>query len=78
MESELNVHHPAFFGGFLFIISAPVHFIVPQDVSIVIAAVTLSLIGDAYIGFEAQANDLRTMVLELLVAALILVLLYVL
>ena len=76
MESVLNVHHPAFLGGFLFIISAPMYFVVPQDVSIAIAAVTLSLIADAFIGFEAQANDLRTMVLELLIAALFLELLY--
>ena len=69
MQEKLQIRRPAIAGGLLFIATAPVHFIVDQDVSIAIAAVTLSLIGGAYIGFGAQANELRTMILELLFAA---------
>ncbi|KQI67676.1 hypothetical protein AN189_14160 [Loktanella sp. 3ANDIMAR09] len=70
MESEFHVRRPALLGGLLFIVSAPVHFVVTQDVSIAIAAVTLGMIGGAYIGFGAQANDSKTLALELLVAVL--------
>ncbi|PXW67218.1 hypothetical protein C7964_10848 [Loktanella sp. PT4BL] len=70
MESEFHVRRPALLGGLLFIVSAPVHFVVTQDVSIAIAAVTLGMIGGAYIGFGAQASDSKTLALELLVAVL--------
>lgn len=70
MPTEIHIHRPAFLGGFLFIVSAPIHFVVSESVSIAIAAVTLALIGGAYIGFGARAHDVRTMVLELLVAIL--------
>lgn len=70
MESEFHVRRPALLGGLLFIVSAPVHFVVTQDVSIAIAAVTMGMIGGAYIGFGAQAIDSKTLALELLVAVL--------
>ena len=70
MEAEVHVRRPALLGGLLFVVSAPVHFFVPQDVSIAISAVTLGMIGGAYIGFGAQAKDSMTLALELLVAVL--------
>jgi hypothetical protein len=70
MNPEIHTHHPVYAGGLLLLIAAPVHILVPQEVSIGLAAITLSLIGGAYIGFGAQANDLKTMVMELVVACL--------
>lgn len=70
MESGFHVRRPAILGGLLFIVAAPVHLVVVQDVSIAISAITLSMIGGAYIGFGAQANDGKTLALELVVAVL--------
>ena len=68
MKTELEVRHPAYVGGLLFLVTAPIHLFVTHEVSVVVAAVTLSLIAGAYIGFGAQANNLQTMLTELLVA----------
>ena len=70
MQSQIHIHRPAIVGGFLFLLSAPVHLVVSESVSVAIAGMTLALIGGAYIGFGASAQDIRTMVLELLVAIL--------
>jgi len=70
MESGFHVRRPAILGGLLFIVAAPIHLVVAQDISIAISAITLSLIGGAYIGFGAQANDGKTLALELVVAVL--------
>ena len=70
MDTELNVRHPAPIGGLLFLISAPVHLFLPQEPSIALSAVTLSLIGGAYIGFGARSEQLSAMALEFLVACL--------
>jgi len=70
MTFEVHIDRPIVTGGLLFIIFAPVHLFLPEEKSIVLAAVTLSLIGGAYIGFGAQSNSLKTMLTELFVACL--------
>lgn len=52
-------------GAGLFIVFAPVHLLVSEEISVAIAAVTLALIGGTYIGFGASAKSMRTFWLEL-------------
>lgn len=61
---------PSAVGAALFLLFAPVHLLVPQDVSVAIAAVTLALIGGAYIGFGAVSQSRTAFWLELSGAAL--------
>lgn len=61
---------PGAVGAVLFLIAAPVHLLVPHQISVAIAAVTLALIGGAYIGFGATANSLKRFLAELAVEAL--------
>ncbi|TDT72687.1 hypothetical protein BDE40_3539 [Litoreibacter halocynthiae] len=70
MTSELDLRNPALIGGLLFILSVPIHLLLSQDASIALAAVTLSLIGGAYIGFGARSDNLRTFAMELGVAGM--------
>ncbi|EPX77564.1 hypothetical protein thalar_03289 [Litoreibacter arenae DSM 19593] len=42
----------------------------PQDVSIALAAVSLSLIGGAYIGFGARSDSFPAFAMELVVASM--------
>lgn len=70
MTFAVHIDRPIVIGGSLFIIFAPVHIFLSEEESIVLAAVTLSLIGGAYIGFGAQLNNLKTMLTELFVAGL--------
>ena len=70
MTFAVHIDRPIVIGGSLFIIFAPVHIFLSEEESIVLAAVTLSLIGGAYIGFGAQLNNLKTMLTELFVACL--------
>jgi len=65
-----RIARPAIFGAGLFAVFAPIHLLVAQPVSVAIAAITLALIGGAYIGFGAAANSSREFLLELAVAAL--------
>lgn len=48
---------PVCLGAVLFVILAPVHILLPQAQSIVVAGVTLALMGSAYVGFAAQADS---------------------
>lgn len=59
---------PLLLGGGLFIVSAPLHLVVARDVSVAIAAITLALIGGAYIGFAARSASQKVFWGELLVA----------
>lgn len=61
---------PGAVGAVLFLIAAPVHLLVPHQNSVAIAAVTLALIGGAYIRFGATANSLKRFLAELAVAVL--------
>ena len=70
MTSEMHIDRSVVTGGLLFIVFAPVHLSLPEEKSIVLAAVTLSLVGGAYIGFGAQSISLKTMLTELFVAGL--------
>ncbi|KNG95395.1 DUF6010 family protein [Pseudaestuariivita atlantica] len=63
-------HAPAWIGAALFALTVPVHLVVGRDVSIVVAAVTLALIGGAYIGFGAADGRRRVFWSELAVALL--------
>ena len=62
--------NPAGFGGALFLATVPVHLALSRDASVALAAVTLALIGGAYIGFGARAETPRTFLMELSVAIL--------
>lgn len=71
MKASSHAPHgvsPFFMGGGLFLVSAPVHLSVEQDVSILISALTLALIGGAYIGFAAQHISQKVFWGELAVA----------
>lgn len=48
----------------------PIHIILPVDQSIIVAGVTLALIGGAYIGFAARADSANVFRMELAVAML--------
>lgn len=60
--------HPGWLGAILFGITMPVHFFVPEDVSIGIAAITLALIGGAYIGFGSSDGRPSVFWTEVIVA----------
>ncbi|MEN8841257.1 MAG: DUF6010 family protein [Octadecabacter sp.] len=64
------VNRPGLVAGSLFVITVPIHLLLPQSKSIALSAVTLSLIGGAYIGFGARAEKFSTFAIELAVAAL--------
>jgi len=70
MKTEIGVKHPAPIGGVLFLATVPIHMALPQDVSIVVAAITLALIGGAYIGFGARSDTYQKMTIELVTACL--------
>jgi hypothetical protein len=53
MPTELDLRNPVLIGGLLYLITAPVHLLVPKDISVSLEAKTLCLIGGAYIGFGA-------------------------
>lgn len=59
----------AFWGGGLFLILIPVHLFVERDVSILVSAITLSLIGGSYIGFAARTGSQSVFRSELAVAS---------
>ena len=52
-------------GAGLFIVFAPIHLLVSEEISVAIAALTLALIGGAYIGFGASAKSMKIFWLEL-------------
>ncbi len=60
---------PSAIGAGLFLAFAPIHLWVPEQVSVAIAALTLALIGGAYIGFGASARSAGMFWMELGVAA---------
>lgn len=62
--------YPTIVGGALFIPTVPLHLLLPQSTSIAVAAITLALIGGAYIGFGATASSSRVFFMEMMVAGL--------
>ena len=64
------VHRPAWVGAGLFGITAPLHLVLELNASVAVAAVTLALIGGAYIGFGAADGRTRVFWSELAVAIL--------
>ena len=56
---------PSAIGAGLFLVFAPVHLRVSEEVSVAIAALTLALIGGAYIGFGASARSAKIFWMEL-------------
>ena len=64
------VHRPAWVGAGLFGITAPLHLFLEPNASVAVAAVTLALIGGAYIGFGAADGKARVFWSELAVAIL--------
>lgn len=69
-RSGSGIVGPGVLGAGIFLVFAPVHLLVSQDVSVAIAAVTLAVIGGAYIGFGAAANSKAAFWLELAGATL--------
>jgi len=61
---------PLWLGSILVGIMLPVHFVVPMILSVQIAAVTLAIIGGAYIGFAAVDGSPRALTTELFGAGL--------
>lgn len=57
-------------GAILFLISVPLHLLAPDQTSVLIAALTLTLIAGAYIGFGAASGQASTFWQELTVALL--------
>ena len=64
------VHGPAWAGAGLFGMTTPLHLFLEPNASIAVAAVTLALIGGAYIGFGAADGKARVFWSELAVAIL--------
>ena len=64
------IRSPVGFGVALFLITAPVHLLVDTETSITFAAVTLALIGGAYIGFAVADGRPKVFWFELAVATL--------
>lgn len=60
---------PSAIGAGLFVIFAPIHLWVTEEVSVAIAALTLALIAGTYIGFGASDGSVRVFWPELDVAA---------
>ena len=61
---------PAWIGAGLFALTAPVHLFLDTSVSIAVAAVTLALVGGAYIGFGAADGRRHVFWSELAIAVL--------
>lgn len=59
---------PGVLAGLVFLGFAPLHLFLPQEASIIVAGVTLALIGGAYIGFAANADNARIFWMELMTA----------
>ena len=57
-------------GGLLFLATAPAHLFLDREASITLAAITLALIGGAYIGFGAADGRAKTFWTEFGVALL--------
>lgn len=64
------VHRPAWVGAGLFGITGPLHLFLEPNASVAVAAITLALIGGAYIGFGAADGKARVFWSELAVAIL--------
>ncbi|WP_341863814.1 DUF6010 family protein [Gymnodinialimonas sp. 57CJ19] len=69
-ESDLLRRHPMWLAAVLVALFVPIHIILPVDQSIIVASVTLALIGGAYIGFAARADSANVFWMELAVAML--------
>ena len=63
-------HSPVGFGVALFSVTAPIHLLTDTETSITIAAITLALIGGAYIGFAVADGRPKVIWSELAVATL--------
>lgn len=61
---------PGLIAAVLIAFLGPVHFLLPEDISIAVAALTLTAIAGAYIGFAAMADDATALVQELVGATL--------
>lgn len=58
-------YSPSMLGVALFLVFVPTHLLVPKEVSVIIAALTLAMIGGAYIGFGASSGAMSVFSLEL-------------
>ncbi|WP_370337581.1 hypothetical protein [Parvularcula marina] len=56
---------PLILGSAVIGLTLPVHFLVPEPLSVQIAAITLALIAGAYIGFAAADGSLKALIVEL-------------
>jgi len=65
-----RMKRPLILGSAVIGLTLPVHFLVPEAVSVQIAAITLAIIAGAYIGFAAADGALKALIFELSGAAL--------
>ena len=56
---------PSLFGVGLFLVFVPVHLLVSKEISVAISALTLAMIGGAYIGFGASSGSVAAFSIEL-------------
>lgn len=59
-------------GGWLALATLPLHALLPQRLSVVLAALMLAAIGAIYVGFALRDGRTRAMATEIIVAALFL------
>lgn len=69
-SGAVHFHSPVGFGVALFSVTAPIHLLTNTETSITIAAMTLALIGGAYIGFAVADGRPKVFWSELAVATL--------
>ncbi len=67
-DSVVSTGSAAWIGVVVFGMTVPVHLLVPEAVSLDLAAITLALIGGAYIGFGSRDHRAMVFWTELMVA----------
>ena len=71
MATETHgMKRPILLGSAVIGLTLPVHFLVPEPLSVQIAAITLAIIAGAYVGFGAVDGRLEALIFELVGATL--------
>lgn len=69
-QKSLLAKHPLPIAGLLALISLPIHAVLPEPLSMQLAAGILALIAGVYIGFAAKDGRISCLILETCVAVL--------
>ena len=67
-HTHVMATHPRLTGSGLAVLSLPLHLVLPAQTSVLLAALTLSLIAGVYLGFAFVDGRLSVMTTELVVA----------